>query len=1829
MAIRDGESSSTPAQARRVRQPRPPAQRPGLFYRTVIPSGAVTASTSCSVIPQDDATRDGERGEARQLAVASASRIVVHGVDAGTDALHEMATLQMFTLLHDVRAMPSPRPLRDVLVVLAERNVVAFVAFDDKERRLRVAGHVELMSYSGSVRESRFLATHPRRNMCAVASLSSTVVVFPVLFLRRDVSVGKIVHIDIDGVILGMDFLDDDESASPDAVLLVLIQRASEQWIAVYTVGAQPGTSGGGLSVSLIGSMITGSERPVESAVARHAAKLGNELRTPSQVHGLSRIPRAPFLFVVFLEGRIVVADARPVILGALESRDSMPLQIRVRPEHHFRLFSSMFRSRVPSSEIVGTPGSGDVGAEDGLRDLGRSPNMFFEEIDDSSSTGRGGSLGMLSVPGRLNRPVGQRRGLASALSESGRTDPYLSYYYVPSSVSLDFGSGEGSPTAWTSAHHHFRNHPTRHHEDAMYIVTDSGALFVLHWSLLPRKGTYVIPGEERSRTEPRRNFSIEYAGHVGPSGSISALDNNLLYIANDGADGSLRRVEVPKTYGTPATDPRWAPQARINSDSLLAASSISSVGYGLEVRQEFLNLSPVADFIMIPPGGVQPLTNSKMARSLNRMQGRYRGSLTPASASPSCLPRKGARHSRGPSTPHSTRSDPESFFLDRLRRGEGPHSPASPESTSNSARTESPKSKYSHFSEPEIVLCCGIQKAGTVRIVKPGAPVTVFSSSSNTFQGCNDIWSIRLTSRAKMDTLIAMAFSQATRVLFSAPAHALHSDSVGSSGSGTISHLLDATAASEFVADARSLAVGRLEDGLIAQVHPSGVRTVLFAKKSELRLPLRTKNGILLTRLFKCFWDWSLPVGHVISTATIGAGYVFLGVARSGGRSPCLFVLKQTSTAYRSGGLSIVSKTELSAELSCITVTQGFDAYSGQDNAESTQTSPPIIMVGTYSPTIEIWTMGPALKCLSVYSLEPWCSASSTSILESRTECDDGEDFIEENGAHPNGENSEEASSTAGSSQSQRRPRGGQNSACTSRDHPHFMKTWSPEKVLGASVMTGVPESLCAFGSHGKQSLLAGLRNGTVLQFTLNDDVEGEMSPIHPQQGHMSLIARHKIGDIPVKLFHVFVSTGAAIIAQAERPWLASTEKEDLQWIPLAFPETRSWCSYAAPGADRCLATVAADDVFYICGLRRLSPVSISSILIGETPRRVVALHSPVDTLLVATCREPRPKYEEDEFNDRKLGGWDERKDDDYNILPFSELKVYHKYSKKCLGAAQLNPGELVHVLLRWCDLIVVGTSIGIRSSRGDCRDGRLLLYSVRSQGLNGTMPRAPGQSRAKRPERAVVELCSEVIMQGAVLAGAVHSNQDMLVVSCNNTVYVFGIVKNSFFEVTRVSTRMLVLSIAIHGSVICVADRKDSVGFFRLNYDLGKLVRDRTDHQKRIVAGTVMVDSRTAMVTDKFGGILSLAYNSNEVLPPDEHPDNEEPSVMELIPDSLVSKVYNLDEGVVPAYIFSYVDSMNDGASDSLVMHDENHSEGGTDSQAYFSDTLAESNDGTVAEGLLSVDTAGNSTMNDDYSEDIEVEEVEGASIIETAGTTDGHNEADLYDVDALNGVAVGHLNNNGGMEVEADDDFAAAVDVIGSGTNDLALPTTDGPGTPPAGAFHTLLIAQARRDIKEPIQRTLDCDHIFNMRDTALKIRKGIFKKVEQIDTSRSRQRPKGSFWDDRDSGVFAATLGGALISAVPICASTVTLLSEIGYAMTSHVGVAKSMMLNNYSRFRSAYGTRSKGVVDGDLLQLFLFLKPVEKVEVCSIVGLNEKDSAPQIDALIQELCYRVG
>ena len=72
-------------------------------------------------------------------------------------------------------------------------------------------------------------------------SVTSTIVVFPVVVWRRGVSAGKIDNLDVDGVVLTLDFLGVDEAplSNSDTILLALVQHGAEQSIAVYTIADQ------------------------------------------------------------------------------------------------------------------------------------------------------------------------------------------------------------------------------------------------------------------------------------------------------------------------------------------------------------------------------------------------------------------------------------------------------------------------------------------------------------------------------------------------------------------------------------------------------------------------------------------------------------------------------------------------------------------------------------------------------------------------------------------------------------------------------------------------------------------------------------------------------------------------------------------------------------------------------------------------------------------------------------------------------------------------------------------------------------------------------------------------------------------------------------------------------------------------------------------------------------------------------------------------------------------------------------------------------------------------------------------------------------------------------------------------------------------------------------------------------------------------------------------------------------------------------------------------------------------------------------------------------
>lgn len=1693
--------------------------------------------------------------------VATDTTLHLHVVDDYTLSLTSLTDLMLFTRIFDVAAVSSPIPGRDVLVILTDASNISFMQFDEASSRLRCSGAVSVIppasfpSEATIRRQARLLATHPRKRMVAVASLQSVISVFPILFLPKQVNAGKIATVAVDGVILSLDFLEDEEGVPGDAILIALLQKGKEQVIALYTVGVPD--LGGGLSVTFVGSMITCASHPDDVAVARATSKLtGESIRPTPPATAVTRLSGCPFLFAVFVRGRIIAGDARSVIVNA-HSGESLPMSVRIEhdiilpsavsQEHTMEDTSSFedpsssqpanFQQTMPGSSFL-TPSSSGVGfdSQDGFvtptetptnRALGDPPAVTMP----SRRARRGGRDDIPPLPS-LSRRLISSRSPYTGQGERNLGEDLLSYLFVPAYISLDVGESNGVTTAWVDARDHFCDE--NGDGNGLYFVMESGAMFVLRWSDSVREGTttFRIPGGERTRTTPKRNFSVEFIGDVGPAISITSLDRRLLYIANDCADGSLRQLHIPQN-----TSKRRCRPSLVNSSDARPFRA-QSLRYGLEVRQEFLNLAPISDFVLVPPK-LHQRAQKIGQESSNTSDGR-----------------KVELHSA-----LKTFSETEILRIDDKK--------------ASGLQSAFDHVIYGGTRETEIIACSGMGQYGCIRLIRPGAPVSLLASSDAVFTACNEIWSLRLSHDSEYDAGLVLTFAMTTTVLLAVPPSTRQEDeNIPADSNGLIAKLIDGTRAIGLVPDCRTIAINIIEDGVIAQVHEQGVRLSFLEKEKNLELSECVIDGVLIEPFYRRLQDWNPPEGGIVSMAAVGHGYVIVSVICGRGLKPTLFVLRCVSSS-NGNGLEMVASMELDQEISCMEI-PNWPSLLHEPGVASRRIFPEVL-IGTYAPSLEIRSLDASLRLLGKKELSPW----------SETMLNDYPSDI-----------------------SRRQGQASRNTS-DSRAHRGVLQkdvgrpTRTDRARARSDHMTAVPESICSRIVDGRRKVLVGLRDGSVvcLSVSKRDSPRETERRSRDVSAYVSFEAHRKLGHRPVTLRAITASMGAAFLAQAERSWMGiSSGRGKLEWTPLAFPETRSVCSFSVRGAERCFAAVASDDALYICALRHKRSVSVSSFLLGATPRRVLAISSPQDCIVVATCRDPRSSLQKPEHasaSDDVLAADSSAR----GIIWHSEVRTYDRRNRVKLGTLTLLPGELVHVLVNWLGFLVVGTSWGIQEANAQrtCNRGRLLLYSLRHS------QRRKGTASTANP-RIKFSLCSEVVLPGAILAGAPHPSADIFVASCNAEVIVFAVPKSrtALFEIARVSARTLVVSISLKDDIVCVVDRKDSASFFQLHCNSGRLVRDRSDHRRRILSDAVLVDRTLAVTVDRLGGLLSVGYE-----------DGDRPAEVAIVwPDGSVMSPYLRNSSDL-----TISDSRPSGASTGEDQPATGLSTLGEEFDMVHLDSGSDQSIGSHEGVHQSMGVSGetNSATSPDVSEQ------DNAGISEDTGNSGVFGDGNAGSEDSMDGAGEqGGETDEANPAQSADDGIMIAVDEDG-----------DEEGVDGEVGVHA---AESHLDARQAgMPRNLVCHHSFNLNDTALRVRSGEFVRSEcKLETGALRRelgsastRAHEKFIGEENTGVFCGTLGGALVVAVPMSGDAYELLSEVERELGENTDIIGTVAGSSHKAFRSVYGDESLCCVDGDVLKLYSQLDQHTKREIASLVGCRGENGVFRIEGMIDELFDRVG
>eukprot|EP00178_Gracilaria_changii_P019201 TRINITY_DN557_c0_g1_i1.p1 TRINITY_DN557_c0_g1~~TRINITY_DN557_c0_g1_i1.p1 ORF type:complete len:1737 (-),score=227.84 TRINITY_DN557_c0_g1_i1:644-5854(-) len=1736
MAIPNAESAAPEAAQAPTKAP----HKPALFVRTLVPSHAVTRCISCCMLPphalppsHPSPSSPPSLRSCRQLVVATATAVELFALHRPTLSLTSLTRHNFFTRILDIAAVSSLVPGRDVLVVLRDHSTLSFLQFDERSSSLRIAEHVNMFPYSqlpssSAVRRTaRLLATHPRKRMVAVASLQSLISVFPVLFLPKRVNAGKIASVDVDGTILSIDFLEDDEGVPGDAILVALLQKGKEQVIALYTVGVPPDSSGG-LSVTYMGSMITCASHPDDVAVARATSQLtGESVRPTPPAAAVTRLTGCPFLFAVFVENKIIAGDARSVIIHAhasdnpLTSRsDDGFLLERLQQEERRatdRVVSRLLdESAVSQDDAELTHSNPEIPPQlasndpSGVRTPGSSAGG-----SDSGTHGQEGFVTptqtqavRLTEPPAVNYarrntfwrsgtpptfPPLTRRTVMSRYPYTGQSDfsfddDYLSYLFVPQYITLDAGDSNGVATAWVDARDHFCDE----HGDGngLYFVMESGAMFVLRWSDSVREGTttFRIPGADRIRTTPKRNFNVEYVGDVGPATSIAALDKRLIFVANDAADGSLRQLRLPSEQQKQQVPKTVRPAC--------CGVGLGRSQYDLDVRQEFLNMCPITDFVIIPSKMDKKTDKGHVHLDAQSEQGEH-----------------GSGSSRDYRTEHVDLTDPESLS-DQLRINQ----------------TALEHAIHGSNEESEIIACTGTGRQGCIRIIRPGAPVSILAASPPAFRACNDIWPLKFTKDAAYDAGLLLTFAEMTGLFLTVPPEDTGHRSREPREDSVVAQLVDGTESVGILSTCRTIEIGVIEDGVVAQIYEKGIRFIFLKKACDVGLIGKIANNSVRQSLYSKILDWHPPEEGTISVGTIGAGFILVCLVRPHGLKPVLYLLK-CFPSEPTRGLCIVASAILDHELSCIKVPEWTVTHADDDI--SSPRLPPMVILGTYAPSVEVRLLGPALEVVDCRTTRPWDIR-----VDHSSECSEG-------GAR----------------------------------HTEQRNVSAP-----VNVMTAVPESICALELDRRRLVVAGLRDGSVICFSFGE--EDDMDYVAPDSpnaaGHLILELHRKLGYRPVVVKPVNVAIGTVLLCQTERLWMCTSHGgKRFRWTPLAFPETNASCSFSVFGAERCFATVAEDDSMYICSLRRKSEVSIRTILIGSTPRRVVPAPTMSNCVVVATTSEHGSVQSHEDSRDSARANL-------ATMSEFSQLHVYDKRTRNRLGKVSLLSGELVHLLTQWKGFLVVGTSWGMRDlgPHEKCLRGRVLLYSLRSP--ENKSPPARGEERVR------FQLCTELVLPGAVLAGCAHPTADILAVSCNADVILLALIpsKDSLVEIARASVRTLVTGLSLQDDMICVVDRKDSVAFFQIHADVEMLVRDRSDFRKRIVSDAVLIDRSQMIGVDRLGNLFSLGYEELDA-----------PRRVEVVKG---------DGSVNSPYISVVMSMKSDG--DNLVLTPDSAS------QDAIPASLGQEYDELppISDSDHSVNAQAPSMI-----ESVATEEIE---MTNETGETEIDEDVQMLEASENNAID--------------DDEIAEVANVVdseneGNGDNEVVAEAVQVIAAPQEFVADTIDPEQHPRYMGVP--RNLVCYHSFNMNDIALRLKVGCFSRSEKVKEMEEWELEGGRlstmatkpFFRKQSEAVFCGTVNGALISGVSMSSAAYELLNGVERELSKLSEMEGRKIGCTHESFRSAYGRRAMYCVDGDLLDEFEHLNASTKRCIAANVGCEGDRGVLRIEGTIRDLYDRTG
>ncbi|KAJ3149508.1 hypothetical protein HDU86_006912 [Geranomyces michiganensis] len=397
------------------------------------------------------------------------------------------------------------------------------------------------------------------------------------------------------------------------------------------------------------------------------------------------------------------------------------------------------------------------------------------------------------------------------------------------------------------------------------------------------------------------------------------------------------------------------------------------------------------------------------------------------------------------------------------------------------------------------------------------------------------------------------------------------------------------------------------------------------------------------------------------------------------------------------------------------------------------------------------------------------------------------------------------------------------------------------------------IPQSFASLVSPGELHLLAGMRDGQLIDFTVTLEA-GAGLPYSILQRH----ATYQVGVLPLVLVPATsgISPSSAVLGFSDNSWRVEHDsgRHGLQLTMISCPRTVQAAPFRFAQVTRgVMALIKGSLQFIELGERK--EASSRTIKLGERhiPRRVLYdRHTRRAIVAVAT----------------KGAGSSAHYSDALQVQ--SEIRVIDVLSGKVFAKEKLEPNEKICALTEWNvkegkGYICVGTW-GYTPPDGALDEplGRVLVYSLKAYERKEDSDDTRRGSAPKTGRKVVMYKLKQL---GSIsLAGPVHAICPFL------NSYLLCAAGDSFVQLkidahtrtlvvrTSVATRWPVHSISVAGNRVAVGGQRDSLSLWDYDPDTKQFTFFQSDRYVRTISDCVAASVDSAIATDRAGNLLGF---------------------------------------------------------------------------------------------------------------------------------------------------------------------------------------------------------------------------------------------------------------------------------------------------------------------------------------------------------------------------------